>query len=136
VRNQIPPEPPCKTYLDSLPGRSEPVLRPPLFRWSTGTVQYQEIRRATSQKGASMSTAMLEESSATRFTTTPGERLRTTMAGVRVSLSWFGVRKSLSREQKAQAADAFGAAGEYVSAAKKLIDTKHPAFKSVTAVRT
>lgn len=67
---------------------------------------------------------------------TPAQRLRATMAAVRVSLSWFGVRKSLSREQKEQAADAFGAEGEYVSAAKKLIDTKHPAFKNVTAVRS
>jgi hypothetical protein len=57
------------------------------------------------------------------------------MAGVRLSISWLGVRKSLSRSQKSQAADTFGADGEYVSAAKKLLDTTHPAFKAVTAVR-
>jgi hypothetical protein len=45
------------------------------------------------------------------------------------------VRKSLSQEQKSQAADTFGAEGDYVSAAKKLLDTGHPAFKAVTAVR-
>jgi len=57
------------------------------------------------------------------------------MAGVRLSISWLGVRKSLSRSQKTQAADTFGADGDYVSAAKKLLDTSHPAFKTVTAVR-
>jgi hypothetical protein len=52
-----------------------------------------------------------------------------------VAFTWFGTRKTLSPEQKAEAADAFGAQGDYVSAAKKLLDTKHPAFKAVTAVR-
>ena len=68
-------------------------------------------------------------------TASPAQRLRTTMAGVRVSISWLGVRKSLSREQKSRAAEAFGAEGDYVSAAKKLLNTGHPAFKAVTAVR-
>ena len=45
------------------------------------------------------------------------------------------MRKSLSAEQKAEAADSFGAEGAYLSAAKKLLDTKHPAFKAVTGVR-
>ena len=71
----------------------------------------------------------------TRPSTSPTQRLRATMAGVRLSISWLGVRKSLSRSQKLQAADAFGADSDYVSAAKKLLDTGHPAFKAVTAVR-
>ncbi|MEQ8788818.1 MAG: hypothetical protein RIC55_21075 [Pirellulaceae bacterium] len=58
------------------------------------------------------------------------------MAAVRLSISWFGTRKTLSAEQKAQAADTFGAEGEFLSAGKKLIDTKHPAFKAVTAVKS
>jgi hypothetical protein len=57
------------------------------------------------------------------------------MAAVRVSLSWMGVRKTLSQEQKAQAADTFGAEGSFLSAGKKLIDTTHPAFKAVTSVK-
>jgi hypothetical protein len=61
--------------------------------------------------------------------------LRTTMAAVRVSFTWFGVRKSLTPAQKALAAESFGAEGEYLSAGKKLIDTKHPAFRAVTAIR-
>jgi hypothetical protein len=67
--------------------------------------------------------------------TTAAHRLRVTMAAVRVAFTWFGVRKSLNAEQKAQAADTFGAEGEFFSAGKKLLDTRHPAFKAVTAVR-
>ena len=70
-----------------------------------------------------------------RPSTSPSQRLRTTMAAVRISLSWLGVRKSLTPEQKAQAADTFGAEGQYLSAGKKLLDTNHPAYKAVTAIK-
>ena len=62
-------------------------------------------------------------------------RLRATMAAVRVAFTWLGVRKSLSPQQKAEAAESFGAAGDYLSAGKKLLNTSHPAFKTVTAIR-
>jgi hypothetical protein len=65
----------------------------------------------------------------------PAERLRLTTAAVRVSIRWLGVRKTLTPEQKSQAAESFGAEGEFLSARKKLLDTRHPAFKEVTAVR-
>jgi hypothetical protein len=68
-------------------------------------------------------------------TSTPAERLRVTTAAVRVSFCWLGVRKTLTPEQKTQAAESFGAEGEYLSARKKLLDTKHAAYKEVTAVR-
>src|SRR3954469_23087097 len=70
-----------------------------------------------------------------RATSTSAERLRVTMGAVRVSFTWFGVRKTLTNEQKNQAAEPFGAEGEFLSARKKLLDTKHPAYKAVTAVR-
>jgi hypothetical protein len=70
-----------------------------------------------------------------RQSTTPAARLRTTMAAVRVSIQWFGTRKTLTREQKSEAADTFGAEGTFLSAGKKLVDTSHPAFKAVTSVR-
>jgi len=79
-------------------------------------------------------TTTLDEPSV-RPSTSPSQRLRTTMAAVRISLSWLGVRKSLTPEQKAQAADTFGAEGAYLSAGKKLLDTKHPAYMAVTAIR-
>jgi len=67
--------------------------------------------------------------------TSPAQRLRTTMAAVRVSLKWLGVRRALSEEQRNRAADSFGAEGDYLSAAKKLLNTRHPAFQAVTAVK-
>src|SRR5947208_797817 len=71
----------------------------------------------------------------TRPTTSPARRLQTTMAAVRLAFTWLGVRKTLTAEQKAQAADTFGAEQSFLSAGKKLLDTSHPAFKTVTAVR-
>lgn len=71
----------------------------------------------------------------TRRSASPIERLRTTMAAVRISISWFGTRKTLTAEQKSQAAESFGAEGAFLSAGKKLLDTSHPAFKAVSSVR-
>ncbi len=68
--------------------------------------------------------------------TSPSQRLRTSFAAVRIAFTWLGTRKTLTTEQKARAADTFGAAGEFLSAGKKLLDTKHPAFKAVTGVRS
>ena len=64
------------------------------------------------------------------------ERLRATMAAVRVCFTWLGVRKTLSPEQKSRAAESFGAERDFLSAGKKLLDTSHPAFKAVTNVRS
>ena len=69
-------------------------------------------------------------------TTGAAQRLRTTMAACRVSFTWWGVQRTLTSEQKAQAAQAFDAEGEFLSAGKKLLDTKHTAFRAVTAIRT
>lgn len=68
--------------------------------------------------------------------TDAAHRMRTTMTAARLSFTWFGVRKSLTKVQKEQAADSFGAEGDFLSAGKKLIDTKHPKFRAVTAVRS
>jgi hypothetical protein len=57
------------------------------------------------------------------------------MAAVRVSISWFGTRKTLTAEQKAEAAEPFGTDARFLSAGKRLLDTSHPAFKAVTGVR-
>ncbi len=77
----------------------------------------------------------ISSANASRTDAVAARRLRTTMAAVRLSFTWFGVRRSLSAEQKEQAADSFGAEGAYLSAAKKLIDTSHHAYKAVTAIR-
>jgi hypothetical protein len=80
-------------------------------------------------------TQSLLDSPAVRASASPAQRLRNTTAAVRVSLRWLGVRKTLTPEQKTQAAESFGAEGDYLSARKKLLDTRHPAYKDVTAVR-
>ncbi len=69
-------------------------------------------------------------------TTSSAERLRTTMAACRVQFTWWGVQRALTADQKAQAAQAFDAEGAFLSAGKKLLDTKHTAFRAVTAIRT
>jgi len=45
------------------------------------------------------------------------------------------MRTNMTAEQKNQAADSFNAEGKFLSAGKKLLDTSHPAFKAVTAIR-
>ena len=57
------------------------------------------------------------------------------MAALRVSFMWFGIRKTLTPEQRSQAAESFGAEGQFLSAGKKLLDSKHPAFRAVNAVK-
>jgi len=82
-----------------------------------------------------MSTLLNEPEVTSRETTNSAQRLRSNMVAMRLSYTWFGTRKSLSYQQKAQAADAFGAEGKFLSAGKKLIDTHDPMFRAVTAVR-
>ena len=71
----------------------------------------------------------------TRASVSPSEWLRDTTAAVRLSFTWMGLRKTLSSDQKNQAAETFGAEGDFISARKKLLDTKHTAYKEVTAIR-
>lgn len=62
-------------------------------------------------------------------------RLQDGMAAVRLSFNWFGVRRTLTPQQKSAAAGAFGAEGDFISAGKKLLDTRHPKFRAITSVR-
>ena len=78
---------------------------------------------------------VLNRPAASRPSRTPAEQLRASMAALRVSFMWFGIRKTLTPEQKSQAAESFGAEGDFLSAGKKLLDSKHPAFKAVNAVK-
>ena len=78
---------------------------------------------------------VLNRPPASRPSRTPAEQLRASMAALRVSFMWFGIRKTLTPEQRSQAAQSFGAEGEFLSAGKKLLDSKHPAFKAVNAVK-
>jgi hypothetical protein len=84
-----------------------------------------------------MTAALLDEPRITyRNTPSPAQGLRTNMAAVRVSFTWLGTRKSLTPEQRAEAAQPFEAEGGYLSAGKKLLDNRHPSFRAVTAIKT
>ncbi|MFM8528282.1 MAG: hypothetical protein ACKOD2_01145, partial [Ilumatobacteraceae bacterium] len=63
-------------------------------------------------------------------------RLRTTMAAVRLAFTWLGVRKTLAPEQRTTAARAFHADRELLSASKLILDTTTPADRSVAAGRS
>jgi hypothetical protein len=65
----------------------------------------------------------------------PAQRLRITTAACRVRFFWFGAEKALTPEQRAHAAERFDAAPQALAAAKKLLDTRHPALRVVAAVR-
>jgi hypothetical protein len=88
----------------------------------------------------SMSTsAVLDEvqtNTTVRAQITSADRLRAETTAVRLQVRWPGVRKTLSEPQKRRAADAFDADLKSLSAAKKLIDTGHPAFRAVSTVRS
>src|SRR3990167_7324382 len=53
----------------------------------------------------------------------------------RLSFTGFNQRKTFTSDQKAKAASIFDADDTYVSASKKLYDTKHPAYKALTAAK-
>src|SRR5205085_4960349 len=65
----------------------------------------------------------------------PAQRLRRTAAAVRVLLHWWGVHRALTAQQK----EAFGAVtsadARFLTAGKKLVDTRHEAFRRLTSIR-
>ncbi len=83
-----------------------------------------------------MNAAVLDAPRTATNDQTPALTLQASMAAVRVSFTWLGTRKSLTTEQRAEAAQPFDAEGGYLSAGKKLLDTSHPAFKAVTSIKT
>ena len=85
-----------------------------------------------------MSTVLEETSplAATDTTVNAGERLQTATTAIRLHIRWPGVRKSLSLDQRRLAAGAFEADHKVLSAAKKLLDTTHPAFRAVSTIKS
>lgn len=68
--------------------------------------------------------------------TDTANELRQTMGAVRVSFSWLGTQRKLSDAQTKQAADTFHAETDLVTASKKLIDTKNPTYRVLTALKS
>jgi len=81
-----------------------------------------------------MSTTVSKKATSTEVTTS-ADRLRHSFSAMRVSFTWLGTRKSLSSDQRQQAASQFGAEQKFISAGKKLFDTSHPAMLAVNQIR-
>jgi hypothetical protein len=99
---------------------------------STATTTSTDTGQTSSRRSTTQSTnnpTLQSERSA-------ANRLRTTMAAVRLSFTWLGVRKTLAPEQRTTAARAFHADRELLSASKLILDTKNPAYRAVAAVRS
>jgi len=90
----------------------------------------------TGQHTASRTTTQPTNSPTTQTSPNTAQRLRTTMAAVKLSFTWLGVRKTLAPEQRTTAARAFHADRELLSASKLILDTKNPAYRAVAAVRS
>ena len=69
-------------------------------------------------------------------TTSPAQRLRRLAAAVRVSLHWWGTHKSLTSQQKEEVGMTCGADARFLTAGKRLVDTRHEAFRNLTAIRS
>ena len=69
-------------------------------------------------------------------THTASDRLRENFIACRLSFAFLGVSKTLTADQKRLAAQSFDADGESISAGKKLINTKHDAWKALTSIRS
>ena len=95
---------------------------------SHNTGQHPTSRTTTQPTNTNSPTSQLERSAA--------QRLRTTMAAVKLSFTWLGVRKTLAPEQRTTAARAFHADRELLSASKLILDTKNPTYRAVAAVRS
>ena len=63
-------------------------------------------------------------------------RIRNNFVACRVKFKWFGTNKALTADQKSRAAESFGAEGAAISAAKRLIDTKHASYRSLTSIKS
>jgi hypothetical protein len=69
-------------------------------------------------------------------TANPVQRLRRTAAAVRVHFTWWGTHKTLTAQQKEEVGAAYAADARLLTAGKKLIDTRHEAFRRLTSLRT
>src|SRR5262249_5863322 len=66
----------------------------------------------------------------------PAQRLRRTAAAVRVMLHWWGVHRALTATQKEEFGAVTSADARFLTAGKKLVDTRHQAFRRLTSIRT
>jgi len=89
----------------------------------------------TGQHTTSRTTTLPTNTPTSQLERNAANRLRTTMAAVKLAFTWLGVRKTLAPEQRTTAARAFDADRELLSASKLVLDTKSPAYRAVAAAR-
>jgi hypothetical protein len=65
----------------------------------------------------------------------PAQRLRRLAAAVRVHFTWWGVHKTLTAQQKEEFGAAQAADARFLTAGKKLVDTRHEAFRQLTSLK-
>jgi hypothetical protein len=99
---------------------------------STATTTSHDTGQTSSRRTATQP----NNSPVTQTTPNAAQRLRTTMAAVRLAFTWLGVRKTLAPEQRTTAARAFQADRELLSASKLILDTKNAAYRNVARVRS
>jgi hypothetical protein len=66
----------------------------------------------------------------------PAQRLRRIAAAVRVCLHWWGVHRALTASQKEEFGAVTSADARFLTAGKKLVDTRHEAFRKLTGIKT
>jgi hypothetical protein len=76
----------------------------------------------TSQTNSRRTTTQPTNNPATQTSPNAAQRLRTTMAAVKLSFTWLGVRKTLAPEQRTTAARAFHADRESLTAGRHQLD--------------
>jgi hypothetical protein len=99
---------------------------------STATTTSQDTSQQVSPRGRQRES----QQRVTQQERSAANRLRTTMAAVKLAFTWLGVRKTLAPEQRTTAARAFHADRELLSASKLILDVKNPAYRAVAAVRS
>ena len=85
---------------------------------STATTTSHDTSQQTSPRGRQREA----QQPATQQERSAAQRLRTTMAAVRLSFTWLGVRKTLAPEQRTTAARAFHADRELLTAGRHQLD--------------
>ena len=65
----------------------------------------------------------------------PAQRLRRTAAAVRLHFTWWGTHRTLTNQQKEEVGAACSADARLLTAGKRLIDSRYPAVRALTALR-
>jgi hypothetical protein len=66
----------------------------------------------------------------------PAQRLRSMAAAVRVCLHWWGVHRALTNQQKEEVSAGYAADSRFLTAGKKLVDTRHAAIRRLSSIKT